>query len=155
MPIVINNTLNQIRSVAMGGGDRSPRAKRLAELVQKLGDYRWVGIYDVGPESVSILAWIGSGAPAHPSFPADKGLGGVAIQEKRTVIVADVRSDPRYLTMFEDTLSEIVVPVLSPAGGRVIGMVDVESDKANAFTDSDRRMIDQCAQAALPLWLLR
>ncbi|MGH9691176.1 MAG: GAF domain-containing protein [Candidatus Acidiferrales bacterium] len=155
MPIVINNTLNQIRSVAMGGGDRSPRAKRLAELVQKLGDYRWVGIYDVGSESVSILAWIGLGVPAHPSFPLEQGLAGAAIQEKRAVIVGDVRNDPRYLTVFEDTLSEIVVPVLSPAGGRAIGTVDVESEKANTFSDSDRRMIEQCAQAALPLWLLR
>jgi L-methionine (R)-S-oxide reductase len=153
--IIVDNTANQIRSIAMGGDDRTEKAKRLAELVRKLGEYRWVGVYDVGRESVSIIAWSGPGAPENPSFPADKGLTGAAIREKKVVISGDVRTDPRYLTTFESTLSEIVVPVLSPAGGHVIGTVDVESDKENAFSARDQQMIEQCAQAALPLWLLR
>jgi putative methionine-R-sulfoxide reductase with GAF domain len=71
------------------------------------------------------------------------------------MIVGDVRTDPRYLATFGSTLSEIIVPVLSPGGGNVIGTVDVESDKVNAFSTRDQQMIEQCAQAALPLWLLR
>jgi len=155
VPIVIDNTLNQIRSTAASGGDRAERAKRLAELIRKLGDYRWVGIYDVSIESVSIIAWSGPGAPEYPTFPASKGLTGAAIQQKKAVIVGDVRSDPRYLTAFGSTLSEIIVPVFAPGEDRVIGTVDVESEKANAFSARDQQLIEQCAQAALPLWLLR
>jgi GAF domain-containing protein len=155
VPIIVDNTLNQIRSIAMGGGDRAEKAKRLAEMIRKLGDYRWVGIYDVGAETVSAIAWSGAGAPEHPSFAVSQGLTGAAIQEKRAVIVGDVRTDPRYLTAFGSTLSEIVVPVLSPAGGHVIGTVDVESDQLNAFSATDQQMIERCAEAALPLWLLR
>jgi L-methionine (R)-S-oxide reductase len=154
MPIVINNTLNQIRGVAMGGGDRAVKAQRLAELIQTLGGYRWVGIYDVGPELVSIIAWMGANAPEFSALPVTKGLTGAAIQQKKAVIVGDVRNDPRYLTAFDSTLSEIIVPVISP-DGRVIGTVDVESPNVNAFAESDRAMIEQCIQAALPLWLLR
>jgi L-methionine (R)-S-oxide reductase len=150
----MNNVLGQIRTTAATGGDRAARAKRLAAMIQKLGDYRWVGIYDVGEESVSIIAWSGPGAPEHPTFPVSKGLTGAAIQEKRAVIAGDVRNDPRYLTAFASTISEIIVPVLAPVGGRVIGTVDVESERANAFSASDQQMIEQCAQAALPLWLL-
>jgi putative methionine-R-sulfoxide reductase with GAF domain len=47
------------------------------------------------------------------------------------------------------------VPVLAPGENRVIGTVDVESEQANAFSVRDQQMIEQCAQAALPLWLLR
>ena len=54
MPIVINNTLNQIRTTSAGNDDRTAKAKRLAEMIRKLGEYRWVGIYDVGPEFISI-----------------------------------------------------------------------------------------------------
>jgi L-methionine (R)-S-oxide reductase len=154
MPIVIDNTLNLIRSIAMGGDDRAVKAKRLVEGIQKLGDYRWVGVYDVSPETVSVIAWSGPGAPAHPSFPASQGLTGAAIQQKKTVIVGDVRTDPRYLTAFGNTLSEIIVPVLSP-DGRVIGTIDVESERPNAFSARDQQIIEQCAAAALPLWLLR
>jgi L-methionine (R)-S-oxide reductase len=155
VPIVVTNTLHQIRSTAMGGGDRTEKAKRLAELIQKLGEYRWVGVYDVGAELVSIIASSGSGAPEYPSFHASKGLTGAAIQQKKAVIVGDVRNDSRYLTAFGSTMSEIVVPVLAPGGERVIGTVDVESDQANAFSARDQQMIEQCAEAALPLWLLR
>jgi len=155
MPIVIDNTLNQIRSAAASGGDRAERAKRLAELIRKLGDYRWVGVYDVGAENVSIIAWSGPGAPEYPTFPVTKGLTGAAIREKKTVVVGDVRSDPRYLTAFGSTLSEIIVPVFAPGEDRVIGTVDVESEQANAFGPRDQQIIEQCAQAALPLWLLR
>lgn len=155
MPIVVNNTLNQIRMIAAGADDRATKAKRLAEMIQKLGGYRWVGVYDVGPELVSIIAWSGPSAPEFPTFPAAKGLTGAAIKEKKTVIVGDVRNDPRYLTAFGNTRSEIIVPVADPSGERVIGTVDVESETANAFSPSDGQMIEQCAQAALPLWLLR
>ena len=155
MPIVVKNTLNQIRMIAAGADDRTMKAKRLAEMIQKLGEYRWVGVYDVGSELVSIIAWSGPSAPEHPSFPVTKGLTGAAIEQKKTLIVGDVRSDPRYLTAFGNTRSEIIVPVLDPSGERVIGTVDVESEKANAFSPSDQQMIEQCGQAALPLWLLR
>ncbi|HEX2776462.1 MAG TPA: GAF domain-containing protein [Candidatus Acidoferrales bacterium] len=155
MPIVINNTLNEIRSLAMTGGDRAAQAKRLAELIRKLGDYRWVGVCDVHPDLVSVIGWSGPSAPVHPEFPASKGLTGTAVQQKKAVIVGDVRTDPRYLTSFGSTLSEIIVPVLAPGGDRVIGTVDVESDHANAFSERDQHMIEHCAQAALPLWLLR
>jgi putative methionine-R-sulfoxide reductase with GAF domain len=154
MPIVMNNTLNQILMIAAGSDDRAVKAKRLAELIQKLGEYHWVGIYDVGPERVSIIGWTGPSAPAYPSFPVTKGLTGSALERKKAVIVGDVRKDPRYLTAFDSTLSEMIVPVLHPDGGHVVGTVDVESERANAFTSRDREMIEQCAQAALPLWLL-
>jgi GAF domain-containing protein len=155
VPIIVDNTLNQIRSIAMGGDGRAEKAKRLAELIRKLGDYRWVGVYDVGAETVDAIAWSGAGAPEHPSFPVSQGLTGAAIQEKLAVIVGDVRTDPRYLTAFSSTLSEIIVPVLSPGGGGVIGTVDVESDQLNHFSSRDQQMIERCAEAALPLWLLR
>jgi L-methionine (R)-S-oxide reductase len=153
MPIVMNNTLNQILRIAAGSDDRAVKAKRLAEMIQKLGGYRWVGIYDVGPETVSIVGWSGPSAPLYSSFPLTKGLTGSAIESKEAVVVGDVRNDPRYLTAFGSTLSEMIVPVLHPDGGRVVGTVDVESERANAFSARDREMIEQCAQAALPLWL--
>jgi len=40
VPIVVNNILGQIRSIAAGSDDRAARAKRLAELIRTLGEYR-------------------------------------------------------------------------------------------------------------------
>jgi len=155
MPIVVNNTLNQIRSMAMGGDDRTEKARRLAELVSNLGGYRWVGIFDIGPEKATILGWSGLESPAHRSFSMNEGLTSVAIQERRAVICNDVRAEGRSLTMLPETLSEIIVPVISPGGGQVIGTIGVESDRTDAFSSRDQEVIEQCAQSALPLWLLR
>ncbi|MGH9718432.1 MAG: GAF domain-containing protein [Candidatus Acidiferrales bacterium] len=155
MPIVMNNVLGQIRMTAASGGDRAIRAKRLAEMIRKLGEYRWVGVYDVDEQGVSIIGWSGPSAPEHSTFPITDGLTGAAIREKKAVTVGDVRNDPRYVTLFGDTLSEIIVPVLAPGGSRVMGTVDVESERADAFTPADQKMIEQCAGAALPLWLIR
>lgn len=143
---------------------RAERAKQLAETVRSLGNYRWTGVYDVGSEVVSIVAYssassgahagaAGPGAPAYPTFPITKGLTGSAIREKATVVVGDVRTDPRYLTAFGNTLSEIIVPILNPQSGKVIGTIDVESDCPNAFSVRDQELLEECARAALPLWV--
>jgi putative methionine-R-sulfoxide reductase with GAF domain len=68
------------------------------------------------------------------------------------VVVNDVASDPRYLTAFAGTRSEIVVPVLDPSGAHVVGTIDVESEKLDAFAARDQRVLEQCAAALAPLW---
>ena len=162
-------TLKTIRAIVVGGGDLTERAKQLAEAVRSLGNYRWTGVYVVSQETVSILAYSiagsstspggayagagGPGAPAYPTFPITKGLTGAAIHEKATVVVGDVRTDPRYLTAFGSTLSEVIVPILDPATGTVIGTIDVESDRVNAFSARDQEVLEDCARAALPLWI--
>jgi len=133
---------------------RPVRAKALAEFIRSFGSYRWVGIYDVGPESVSAIAWSGPDAPAHLVFPITRGLTSAAICEKKTIVVGDVRNDPRYLTALGNTLSEMIVPVLDSGGHKVIGTIDVESEFANAFSDEHARECEVFALLALPLWAL-
>jgi len=147
-----NDFGSQIRSLVSSSADRTQKARQLAEKIRELGNYRWVGVYDVGEELVSIIAWSGPGPPAYPTFPTSKGLTGSAIEQKRTVVVGDVRNDPRYLTTFGGTLSEIIIPILGSADKRVIGTIDVESKLENAFSERDRRLLEQCAEASRPLW---
>jgi hypothetical protein len=37
-------------------------------------------------------------------------------------------------------------------GQTVVGTIDVESDRLDAFTDEDQKMLEQCAISGLPLW---
>jgi putative methionine-R-sulfoxide reductase with GAF domain len=151
--MVMEETLSRIRSVASSHGERAARARQIADAIRALGAYRWVGVYDVGAELVSIMAWSGPSAPAYPSFPVTKGLTSSAIREKSAVVAGDVRSDPRYLTAFGSTLSEIIIPILDRRDPRVIGTIDVESEMANAFSDLDRKSLQECADAAFALWI--
>jgi L-methionine (R)-S-oxide reductase len=142
-----------IALIAKAPLSRTEKARRLAGLIRETGEYRWVGIYDVGRAIVSILAFSGPAAPAYPEFPVAQGLTGSAIRGKKTVVAGDVGTDPRYLTAFSTTRSEIIIPVLDENTGSVIGTIDVESDEENAFSDEDRLWLEERAKAARPLWL--
>jgi GAF domain-containing protein len=141
-----------ITAVLNHSGSRVEKATKLAEMIRNSRGYRWVGVYDVGPELVSIVAFSGPSAPEYPQFPITRGLTGSAIREKRTVAVGDVASNPRYLTAFASTLSEIIIPVIDETSGAVVGTIDVESELKNAFSAEDQAMLEECARTAVPLW---
>lgn len=127
-------------------------AEKIAELIRQSRNYRWVGIYEVCREEVSIVAYSGPDAPAYPKFAITEGLTGAAIREKKTVIVGNVRNDPRYLTGFGSTLSEIIIPVLDEETGEVVGTIDVESERANAFSTQDQELLESYARVVSLVW---
>jgi len=146
--------LTNVQRIVAARLPRSVRAKALAELIRSLRSYRWVGIYEVGTVSVSAIAWSGPNAPAYPVFSVTSGLTSAAIRERKTIVVGDVRTDPRYLTALGNTLSEMIVPVLDSGGQRVLGTIDVESEFANAFSAEHAAECEDFARLALPLWTL-
>ena len=133
-------------------GDRVYRATTAAKIICRIGPYRWVGIYDIGPEEAHVFAWSGLGPPAFVRFPISAGLTGEAIRSRNTVVANDVSKDPRYLTSFATTRSEIIVPVFDKNGSRVVGTLDVESERENAFRRADQQVLEQCALALASLW---
>jgi L-methionine (R)-S-oxide reductase len=98
-----------------------------------------------------VLAWDGPEAPAYPRFPVSSGLNGAAVASRRPLIVQDVSQDPRYLTTIGGTRGEMIQPVLG-SSGEVVGSIDVESDKENAFTQRDETLLAECAAALGWLW---
>jgi sigma-B regulation protein RsbU (phosphoserine phosphatase) len=66
------------------------------------------------------------------------------------VLVNDVAADTAYLEAFGDTRAELIVP--SVRDERVVGTVDVESDRVDGFTQDDVAFVERCAEAAESLW---
>ena len=56
----------------------------------------------------------------------------------------DVRRDPRYLSCFVSTKSEIVVPIIRE--GVVVGEIDIDSEMRDAFTLVDRHFLEKVAE---------
>jgi len=119
--------------------------KMAAEMVRTEWKYRWVGIYKIVRGDFVIVAGTGDRPPPYARFPITQGLCGVAAEARETLIVGDVRKDARWLPAFWTTQSEIVVPIRSESKNRVVGIIDVESDKLNAFTDDDRDFLEHAA----------
>jgi putative methionine-R-sulfoxide reductase with GAF domain len=131
---------------------REEKARLLALLIQSERGYHWVGLYDVSRTHISAIAWTGDEPPAFPTFPITKGINGAAVAQRAPVIVQDVSADSRYLTTFGATRSEAIFPVLSNDLARVVGTIDVESDRVNAFGDADETFLTECAILSRPLW---
>jgi GAF domain-containing protein len=109
--------------------------------------YNWVGFYMLEPGSnppTLLLGHFQGAMTPHTRIPLDQGICGAAASSRRTVVVDDVRSDPRYLACSLETKSEIVVPVF--VRGKVVGELDIDSHFPAAFTFSDRELVEYCAK---------
>jgi sigma-B regulation protein RsbU (phosphoserine phosphatase) len=71
--------------------------------------------------------------------PLGEGITGIAAKEKQPILVGDVRADPRYLSLVDAVRTELAVPML--ARGKLVGVIDVQSTKLNAFTEYDRTLL--------------
>jgi len=76
-------------------------------------------------------------------IPLGEGLTGVAAETRQPVLVGDVRSDPRYLSAVDAVRSELAVPML--ARGKLVGVIDVQSTRLNAYSAQDRAMLQLLA----------
>jgi GAF domain-containing protein len=107
-------------------------------------------LYEVTSSQIRAVAWTGDDAPAFPEFPITQGLSGAAVASRRAVISNDVSKDPRYLTTFAPTRAEAIIPVRH--GKTIVGTIDVESDRFNAFSVEDQHFLEECAKTLAPLW---
>src|ERR1035441_2518348 len=82
--------------------------------------------------------------PAYPRFPLTQGLCGAVLETKKAIVVGDVRKDTRYLPTFHTTRSEIIIPIVNEHK-QVVGMLDAESEKTNAFRDVDGQFLERAA----------
>ena len=132
------------------GGDADPTALMdavVATLKARMPDYTWVGIYLMDGDELVLGPYRGKPSP-HTRIPLGQGICGAAATEKQTIIVDDVNADPRYLACSVETRSEIVVPILD--GHRVLGELDIDSDRPAAFGGADRELLEQVAAWLAP-----
>ncbi len=139
------NLLQDLAAYLLAAPKNPETVKRAAEMVRAERGYRWVGVYKVSRGDFVIVAGTGDEPPTYARFPITQGLCGAAAESGQTLIVGDVRKDPRWLPAFWTTQSEIVVPIVSEKDGRVLGMIDAESDQLNAFTDDDTDFLEHVA----------
>lgn len=71
------------------------------------------------------------------SVAQEQSLVARAARTRQAVIINDVKSDPGWLPnpMLPDTASELAVPMI--VGETLLGVLDVQSDRLNAFTEED------------------
>ncbi len=122
-------------------GSRGAAAILVNELKVRFPRFAWVGIYRLHGDTLTLddAEYVGQ-PPEHRRIHLSEGVCGAAASEKATVIVPDVCSDPRYLACSPTVKSEIVVPIFHHAA--LIGVLDIDSNEPDAFSDDDRRFLE-------------
>jgi len=73
------------------------------------------------------------------SLASGQGLAGWAAANRESVRVGDVSQDPRYVSGLEEAQSNLAVPLI--IGNRVAGVINVESERLDAFTPKHEKML--------------
>jgi L-methionine (R)-S-oxide reductase len=136
--------LDSVGRLAAGAPDaRALLAEVVALLQRERPHYNWVGVYLLEKDELVLGPYMGKPTP-HTRIPLNKGICGAAASSGQTLVVDDVNSDPRYLACSLETRSEIVVPIARD--GRVLGEIDIDSDKPAAFTEEGRALLEEVAR---------
>lgn len=132
--------------VVLASNPRANANEVLEEVVDQLyrgRGYFWIGIYLAAGDQVIRQCFRGPVPPCH-SFSLRVGNVGTAGQTGITKVIPDVSSDPTYSMCFLETKSELVQPIR--IGSRILGVIDVESDRLDSFSSQERVLIEQTAK---------
>jgi len=117
----------------------STLANTAAALREAFGFF-WAGFYLVKePDWLHLGPFQGSVACTR--IKRGRGVCGTAWAEARTLVVPDVDAFPGHIACSSLSRSEIVVPIIKD--GAVIGVLDIDSDRLNAFDSDDQEGLEQ------------
>ena len=137
------DVLEAITAAVQSAPDNEAALRRTVALLQeRFAAYTWVGVYLLEGDELVLGPYVGKPSP-HTRIPLGQGICGAAATAKSTIVVDDVNADPRYLACSIETRSEIVVPIMQD--GRVLGEIDIDSDRPAAFSGDDARLLEAVA----------
>ena len=131
----------RIRALAEGEADPVALMATLAcEIHQSDARFDWTGFYRVvAPGLLKIGPY--QGGHGCLTIPFERGVCGAAARTGRTQIVPDVDAFPGHIACASSTRSELVVPVRNAAGA-LLAVLDIDSDRPDAFTEADARALE-------------
>ena len=104
-----------------------------------LEDINWAGFYL--KEDNKLILGPFQGKPACIEIPIGKGVCGTAAERGETILVPDVHKFPGHIACSSESRSEIVVPVWRD--GRILAVLDIDSEKLDTFTETDRYWLEK------------
>ncbi len=131
--------LHQLQSLTAGETDVVANMANVAAALKQTFDFFWVGFYLVKEEELVLGPFQGPIACTRIRF--GRGVCGTAWKEARTLIVPDVEQFPGHIACSSDSKSEIVVPILKQ--GKVVGVLDIDSDTLDSFDTIDARYLEE------------
>ncbi len=127
------------------------QARKIVEVVQQQFGQDNCSLLIRRPDSQELIRLVTVGPYANQVKQAKltldgSGLVARALRSGETINVPDVSAAPDYISNWDAACSELVIPL--KIGSNVIGVIDVQSAKRNAFSPNDEHLMSVFAERA-------
>lgn len=131
--------LPQVAALVTNERDEIANMANVAAALWQTFGFFWTGFYRVIKGELVLAPFQGPIACTRIAY--GKGVCGTAWKEGRTIIVPDVELFPGHIACNSASRSEIVVPLIK--AGQVEAVLDIDSDRPDAFDETDRIFLEQ------------
>ncbi|CAN5490748.1 GAF domain-containing protein [soil metagenome] len=131
---IYGEIIPQIESLVSGETDLIANLANIAAVLKEAFGFFWVGFYLTKDGQLVLGPFQGPLACTRIDF--GKGVCGHVYSTRQTVIVPDVDAFPGHIACSSAARSEIVLPIFDRSG-EVFGVLDVDSDMSNDFSQAD------------------
>lgn len=140
---VYGEIIPQIRALVQGEPDLTANLANIAAVLREALGFFWVGFYMKKGDQLVLGPFQGTLACTRIDF--GKGVCGTAFERRETLIVPNVDEFPGHIVCSSDSKSEIVVPLFD-GSGEPVGVLDVDSDRLDDFSEADKRGLEAVAE---------
>lgn len=134
--------LPQIKALVESEPDLTANLANIAAVLKEAFDFFWVGFYIAKGKQLVLGPFQGPLACTRIGF--SEGVCGRSYSNNETVIVPNVDEFPGHIACSSASRSEIVVPIQA-SDGQPIGVLDVDSDKLDDFSQTDAYGLERVA----------
>jgi L-methionine (R)-S-oxide reductase len=139
---IYSGLLPQIKGLVSGEKSWVANLANVAAALKATFGFLWVGFYLTDSKDELVLGPF-QGPVACTRIRKGKGVCGSSWAQEKTLIIPDVDAFPGHIACSSESKSEIVVPIFK--NGKVVGIIDVDSDKLNDFDEIDQEFLEQIA----------
>lgn len=140
---VYEEIVPQIEALVSGETDTVANLANITAALKEAFGFFWIGFYLRKEGQLVLSAFQGPVACTRIDF--DKGVCGHCYSTRETVIVPDVDAFPGHIACSSASKSEVVVPVFDRSG-EIVGVLDVDSDRLDDFSEVDARGLERVAE---------
>jgi GAF domain-containing protein len=129
----------QLKGLLTGEPNLVANLANIAAALKEQFNWWWVGFYWVIEDELVLGPF--QGPVACTRIKKGRGVCGASWEKEATLIVEDVEKFPGHIACSSASKSEIVVPVFSQ--GKVVGVLDVDSEHLAHFDETDQLYLEQ------------
>ncbi len=131
--------IEQVRSMVSGASSSRELMIGVAEALHSVFGYPMVAIGLIENEILVLQHLIGYSQPIADVSMTGNGVVVRCARENRIIIVGDASTDPDFIYIEPEIRSELCVPIV--IAGQVVGVIDLEATRINAFDEIDAQLI--------------